>query len=101
MSDLISGYIFKPGEKSITDVKLNGQVSGAKIQPDFYLSRPQSSSMDPTDQLLLVKGDGSFARVLGTNISSSVAGSLTLANSSQSGMLARVSGSATDYVGGD
>jgi microcystin-dependent protein len=101
MSDIVTGQIFSDGEKGITAAKVNGIIGKSTIQPDFYQNKPISASMDPADIFLLLKGNGTFARVQAANVSASVSGTLTLANPSQSGMLHQTTGNASDYCGGD
>jgi hypothetical protein len=72
MPDIVSGYTFVDGEKGVTAGKLNSQISGAVIQPDFVTAKPSSSTLDPTDQLLEVKGAGTYARITGSQLISSV-----------------------------
>jgi len=100
MSDIVTTQIFTDGEKGITATKMNNIVAGSTIQTDFYANKPASSTLDPTDQLLELKSSGSYARITGAQLSSSVAGQLPLATTSQPGMLNTISGNATDFVDG-
>lgn len=100
MPDIVTTQIFSDGEKGITATKLNNVVSQSVIQPDFVLNKPTSATLDPTDQLLEVKGAGTYARITGAQLSSSVAGQLPLADATQNGMLRKVSGLTTDFVDG-
>ena len=100
MPDLVTSKTFVDGEKGITAAKMNQIISGAVIQPAFYSAKPSTSTLDPTDVLLDLKGSGSFAQITGAQIASSVAGQLVLADATQNGMLRQVSGLATDVVDG-
>ena len=72
MSDLSSGYLFVPseGRDSLSSVKLNAQLNGAKINPSFVSSKPPVSSVTSADQLLVLKADGTLARVPATAVGS-------------------------------
>src|SRR5215475_5268991 len=72
MSDIAAGYTFVDGEKGITASKLNNIVAGAVIQPSFVTGQPASSTLDPTDNLLEVKSGGTYARITGSQLISSV-----------------------------
>lgn len=72
MSDIVTGQIFTDGEKGITATKLNNVVAQSVIQSDFYLNKASSATLDPTDQLLELKGTGSYARITGSQLISSV-----------------------------
>jgi hypothetical protein len=100
MPDIVTSKTFVDGEKGITAAKLNQIISGAVIQPAFYSAKPSTSTLDPTDVLLDLKGTGSFAQITGAQLASSVAGQLTLADATQNGMLRQVSGLTTDVVDG-
>jgi hypothetical protein len=100
MSDILSGYTFVDGEKGVTATKLNSQLSGAVIQTDFFANKPAGTALNPTDQLLELTSGGTYARITGAQLSNSVAGQLTLANTSASGMLHQTSGLSTDFLDG-
>ena len=72
MPDLVTSQIFQDAEKGITATKLNNIVAQSVIQPDFVLNKPSSSTLDPTDNLLEVKGAGTYARITGSQLISSV-----------------------------
>lgn len=72
MPDIVTSKIFVDGEKGITATKMNQIISGATIQPSFVTSKPASSTLDPTDQLLEVKGAGTYATITGSQLVSSV-----------------------------
>ncbi len=72
MPDIVSGYTWTDGEKGVTATKMNNQFSGAVIQTDFIANKPSSSTLDPTDQLLELKGAGTYARITGSQLISSV-----------------------------
>jgi hypothetical protein len=100
MPDIVTSKTFVDGEKGITAAKLNQIISGAVIQPAFYSAKPSSATLDPTDVLLELKGTGAFAQITGTQLASSVAGQLPLADATQNGMLRQLSGNTTDVVDG-
>jgi hypothetical protein len=62
MSDLITTRIFTDGEKGITAAKLNDIVAGSTIQTDFVATKPVASTMDPADNLLVLKTSGQYAK---------------------------------------
>lgn len=68
----MTSQVFSDGEKGITATKMNNIVAQSVIQPDFVLSKPTSSTLDPTDNLLEVKGAGTYARITGSQLISSV-----------------------------
>jgi hypothetical protein len=100
MPDIVTSKTFVDGEKGITAAKLNQITSGAVIQPAFYSAKPSSPTLDPTDVFLELKANGAFAQISGAQIASSVAGQLALADTTQNGMLRKLSGLATDFVDG-
>src|SRR5215471_3628451 len=100
MPDIITTQIFSDGEKGITATKLNNIVADAIIQPEFVSAKPLTSTLDSTDQLLDLKSNNTYARISGAQLASSVAGQLTLADTTQNGMLRKVSGSTGDFVDG-
>jgi hypothetical protein len=75
--DLVTSKIFVDGEKGITAAKMNQIISGAVIQPSFVSSKPASSTLDPTDQILELKGAGSYATITGQQLIDSVSSSVT------------------------
>ena len=100
MPDIVTSKTWVDGEKGITAAKMNQIISGAVIQPAFYNAKPSSATLDPTDVLLELKGTGTFAQITGTQLASSVAGQLPVADATQNGMLRQVSGLTTDVVDG-
>src|SRR6476660_2784675 len=72
MPDLVTSKIFVDGERGITATKMNQIISGAVIQPSFVSSKPASSTLDPTDQILELKGAGTYATITGSQLVSSV-----------------------------
>lgn len=100
MADIITGRVFTDGEKGITAQKLNDIQGLAVIQPDFVGTKPATSTLDPTDQLLDLKSNNTYARISGAQIATSVAGQLPLASATQPGMLATLSGNTTDFLDG-
>jgi len=68
MSDIQSGYIFVPSEGTnrLTSPKLNRALSGAIISPSFISSKPAVSGPSSGDQLIMLKADGTYARVPAT-----------------------------------
>jgi hypothetical protein len=77
MPDIVTSKIFVDGEKGITAAKMNQIISGAVIQPSFVSSKPASSTLDPTDQILELKGAGSYATITGQQLIDSVSASVT------------------------
>jgi hypothetical protein len=77
MPDIVTSKTFVDGEKGITATKLNQIISGAVIQPSFVSGKPASSTLDPTDQLLEVKGAGTYATITGQQLIDSVSASVT------------------------
>jgi hypothetical protein len=72
MPDIVTSQVFSDGEKGITATKMNNIIANSVIQPDFVTAKPSSSTLDPTDQLLEVKGAGTYARITGSQLISSV-----------------------------
>jgi len=101
MPDIVTTQVFSDGEKGITATKMNNIVANSTIQTDFIANKPSSATLDPTDQMLELKAGGTYARITGAQLSSSVAAQLALANTSQAGMLHQTSGNIGDYCGGD
>ena len=62
MSDIVTTRIFTDGEKGITAAKLNDIVAGSSIQTDFVATKPVASTMDPADNLLVLKSSGQYAK---------------------------------------
>lgn len=62
MSDIVTTRIFTDGEKGITAGKLNDIVASSTIQTDFVATKPATSTVDPADQLLVLKSSGQYAR---------------------------------------
>jgi hypothetical protein len=76
MPDIVTSQVFSDGEKGITSSKMNNIIANSVIQPDFVLNKPTSSTLDPTDQLLEVKGSGAYARITGQQLINSVSASV-------------------------
>lgn len=72
MPDIVTGKIWVDGEKGVTATKMNQVTSLSVIQPDFYLNKPTSPTLDPTDTLLELKGSGSYAQITGSQLITSV-----------------------------
>jgi hypothetical protein len=72
MPDIVTTQVFTDGEKGITAGKMNNIIANSVIQPEFVTTKPSSSTLDPTDQLLEVKGAGTYARITGSQLISSV-----------------------------
>jgi hypothetical protein len=77
MPDIITSQVFSDGEKGITATKMNNIIANSVIDPSFVTSKPSSSTLDPTDQLLEVKGAGTYARITGQQLIDSVSASVT------------------------
>ena len=77
IADIVTSKTFVYAEKDITASKLNQIISGAVIQPSFVTAKPASSTLDPTDQLLEVKGAGTYATITGQQLIDSVSASVT------------------------
>jgi hypothetical protein len=75
--DIVTTQTFSDGEKGITATKMNNIIANSVIQPDFVTAKPSSSTLDPTDQLLEVKGAGTYARITGQQLIDSVSASVT------------------------
>ena len=76
MSDITLGYIFVPAEGTnrLTSPKLNRMGTGAVINPSFISAKPPVSSVTSGDQLILLKADGTYARVPATAVGSGAGG---------------------------
>src|SRR5215469_5791023 len=68
MSDITLGYIFVPtdGTNRLTSMKLNRLGRGAVINPSFVSSKPAVSGASAGDQFIMLKADGTYARVPAT-----------------------------------
>jgi hypothetical protein len=68
MSDITPGYIFGTAEGNgrLTSSKLNRMGNGATINPSFIANKPSVSAPATGDQLLMLKADGTYARVPAT-----------------------------------
>jgi hypothetical protein len=68
MSDITPGYIFgtAEGTNRLTSSKLNRIGNGAVINPSFISGKPSVSSPASGDQLIMLKADGTYARVPAT-----------------------------------
>lgn len=76
MSDLVTSRIFVDGEKGITAAKLNDIIAGASVQTDFVATKPTASTLDPADNLLVLKSSGQYAKTPFQTIVDSVQGQL-------------------------
>jgi hypothetical protein len=72
MGDITPGYLFVPseGRDRLSSTKLNAAGNGAKINPSFISSKPPVSSVTSGDQLIMLKADGTYARVPATAVGS-------------------------------
>jgi len=68
MSDITPGYIFVPAEGTnrLTSSKLNRMGNGAVINPSFISGKPSATGPSSGDQLIMLKADGTYARVPAT-----------------------------------
>jgi hypothetical protein len=68
MSDITPGYIFGTAEGvgRLISSKLNRMGNGAVINPSFISSKPSVSAPASGDQLIMLKADGTYARVPAT-----------------------------------
>jgi hypothetical protein len=63
MSDIVTSRIFTDGEKNITAAKMNDIVASSVIQPAFVGAKPSTSTVAPTDNLLVLTAAGNtYAR---------------------------------------
>jgi hypothetical protein len=63
MADIVTSRIFADGEKNITAAKLNDIVGSSVIQPAFVSAKPSTSTVAPTDNLLvLTAAQGTYAK---------------------------------------
>jgi hypothetical protein len=58
MADIVTSRIFADGEKNITATKLNDIVGSSVIQPAFVSAKPSTSTVAPTDNLLVLQAAG-------------------------------------------
>jgi hypothetical protein len=58
MADIVTSRIFADGEKNITAAKLNDIVGSSVIQPAFVSAKPSTSTVAPTDNLLILTAAG-------------------------------------------
>jgi hypothetical protein len=67
-SDITLGYIFVPAEGTnrLTAQKLNRMGNGAVINPSFISAKPAVSGAASGDQFIMLKADGTYARVPAT-----------------------------------
>src|SRR5258708_32997433 len=77
MPDIVTGKTFVEQEAGITATKMNQIISQAVIQPSFVTSKPASPTLDPTDQMLNVKGAGTYATITGQQLIDSISASVT------------------------
>lgn len=75
MSDIVTSQIFATAEKNITATKMNNIIGGATIDPNFYASKPTASSVNPTDQMLILSG-GAYAQAPFSTVTNSVGASM-------------------------
>lgn len=101
MSDLITDEIFVDAQANIAASNMNGIIGRARVQPDMIGNKVQSSTVNVSDQLLILKTDNTLARALFSTIVNSTSSALPLADATKNGMLRQLSGVATDFVGGD
>ena len=76
MSDISTSQVFTNAEKGITAAKLNNIIAASTINPSFIGSKPPTSALNPGDQLIVLKADGTYAKVDESVLVSSVAGQL-------------------------
>jgi hypothetical protein len=63
MPDIVTSRTFVDGEKNITAQKLNDIVASSVIQPAFVSAKPSTSTVAPTDNLLvLTAAGGTYAK---------------------------------------
>jgi hypothetical protein len=62
MADIVTTRIFQDGEKNITAQKLNDIVASSTIQPAFVSSKPSTSTIATTDNLLVLQTAGTYAK---------------------------------------
>jgi hypothetical protein len=63
MADIVTSRTFVDGEKNITAQKLNDIVASSVIQPAFVSAKPSTSTVAPTDNLLvLTAAGGTYAK---------------------------------------
>jgi hypothetical protein len=81
MSDITPGYIFgtAEGTNRLTSSKLNRMGNGATINPSFISSKPSVSGPSSGDQLIMLKADGTYARVPATAVGGGGGGDMTKA----------------------
>ena len=78
-----------------------GIIGRARVQPDVIANKTASSTLNVADQILVLKTDNTLARARFDTIVNSVSSALPLADTTKNGSLRQLSGSSTDYVGGD
>ena len=100
MSDLLTDEIFTDGQQNIAASNMNGIIGRARVQPDVIANKTASSTMNVADQILVLKTDNTLARARFDTIVGSVSSALTLASTTQNGMLRQVTGRTTDFVDG-
>jgi hypothetical protein len=76
MSDIVTTRIFTDGEKGITATKMNDIIGGSTIQPSFVSGKPVASTVDPADQMLVLKAAGTYAQAPFSTVISSVSSQL-------------------------
>jgi hypothetical protein len=77
MSDIVTSRLFTDGEKNITAAKLNDIVASSVIQPAFVSAKPSTSTVAPTDNLLiLTAAGGTYAKAPFQTVIDSVNASL-------------------------
>jgi hypothetical protein len=77
MADIVTSRTFVDGEKNITAQKLNDIVGSSVIQPAFVSAKPSTSTVAPTDNLLvLTAAGGTYAKAPFQTIIDSVSASL-------------------------
>jgi hypothetical protein len=58
MADIVTSRTFQDGERNITAQKLNDIVASSVIQPAFVSAKPSTSTVAPTDNLLILTAAG-------------------------------------------
>jgi hypothetical protein len=76
MPDITTTRIFTDGEKGITATKMNDIIGSSSIQPSFYSAKPVASTVDPADQMLVLKAAGTYAQAPFSTVISSVSSQL-------------------------
>lgn len=75
MSQIIGGHTFVPLEKNIDDVKLNSITGGATITSELISTQTQTTSTGTGDYFLLLQAAGNLAKILTTDLATSLGSS--------------------------